>query len=120
MKTALVALTLCCLAAPAAAPSIPPARDEPRRAAGKGGKAEREARAALQAQTRPLRVELQQIDARLEKLSAEKAEIEAALAQPGAPDFADLGRRLAHVGAETAMLEERWLELQTQLEALTA
>ena len=31
---------------------------------------------------------------------------------------AELGRRLANVGAEVAMLEERWLELQTELEAL--
>jgi ATP-binding cassette subfamily F protein 3 len=33
-------------------------------------------------------------------------------------DFAELGRRLAHVNAEVAMLEERWLEAQTELEAL--
>ena len=74
----------------------------------------------MQAQTRPLRTELQQIDTRLEKLAAEKAEVEAALAAPGTSDFAELGRRLAHVGAEVAMLEERWLELQTQLESMTS
>ncbi|RVT54259.1 ABC-F family ATP-binding cassette domain-containing protein [Rubrivivax albus] len=101
---------------PVPAPAPAP-KEEPRKAAGKAG---REARAALQAQTRPLRVELQQIDARLEKLAAEKAEVEAALADPAASDFAELGRRLAHVGAEVAMLEERWLELQTQLEDMTS
>jgi ATP-binding cassette subfamily F protein 3 len=64
-------------------------------------------------------VELQQIDAKLAKLAAEKAEVEAELASPQAGDYAELGRRLAHVNAETAMLEERWLELQTRLEAMT-
>ena len=34
--------------------------------------------------------------------------------------YADLGRRLAHASAEMAMLEERWIELQTKLEALQA
>jgi ATP-binding cassette subfamily F protein 3 len=103
-------------AAPAPAPTPAP-REEPRKAPGKAG---RDARAALQAQTRPLRVELQQIDVRLEKLAAEKAQVEAALADPATSDFADLGRQLAHIGAETSMLEERWLELQTQLEAMTS
>ena len=37
-----------------------------------------------------------------------------------ADDFAEYGRRLAHVQAETAMLEERWLQLQTELESLQA
>ena len=79
-------------------------------------------RAALAAQTRPLRVELQQIDTRLEKLGAEKAGIEAAMSTGTmtGPEIADAGRRLAHVGAEVAMLEERWLELTEQIEALQA
>jgi ATP-binding cassette subfamily F protein 3 len=102
---------------PAANPPPPAPKDDPRKAAGKAG---RDARAALQAQTRPLRVEIQKIDARLEKLGAEKAEVESALADPASGDYAELGRRLAHVGAEIAMLEERWLEVQTQLEAMTA
>jgi ATP-binding cassette subfamily F protein 3 len=34
--------------------------------------------------------------------------------------IADAGRRLAHVGAEVAKLEERWLELTEQIEALQA
>ena len=103
--------------APAPAPSARTAKEDPRKAAGKAG---RDARAQLQAQTRPLRVELQKIDGRLAKLGTEKAQVEAALADPAAGDYAELGRRLAHVGAEIAMLEERWLELQTQLESMNA
>jgi ATP-binding cassette subfamily F protein 3 len=35
-------------------------------------------------------------------------------------EIADAGRRLAHAGAEIAKLEERWLELNEQIEALQA
>jgi ATP-binding cassette, subfamily F, member 3 len=98
----------------AAAPAPAPKRDDRKAAA--------QARAKLADLTRPLRTEIQQIDKRLEKLGAEKAEVEAQLAGPGlaGEQFAELGRRLAHVQAEVSMLEERWLELQTEIETLTA
>jgi ATP-binding cassette subfamily F protein 3 len=72
------------------------------------------------AQTRPLRAEVQQIDTRMEKLGAEKAQLEASMAtgKLGGPEIADAGRRLAHVGAEVAKLEERWLELNEQIESM--
>ena len=71
--------------------------------------------------TRPLRAEVQQIDARMEKLAAERVALEAALAagQMSGPDIAETGRRLNHLSAEVAMLEERWLELQSEIEAIT-
>jgi ATP-binding cassette subfamily F protein 3 len=77
-------------------------------------------RSQVAALTRPLRTEVQQIDARLAKLGAEKAEIEATMAtgRLAGPEIADAGRRLAHVGAEIAVLEERWLELNERIEAL--
>jgi ATP-binding cassette subfamily F protein 3 len=79
----------------------------------------KQARVKQSERLRPLRVELSRVDERLAKLGAEKAEVEAEMAAPGG-DYAELGRRLAHVAAEVAMLEERWLELQTELEALGA
>ena len=81
--------------------------------------AERRARARRADSTRPLRVELQQIEARLDKLGVEKSQVEAALSGSAgaATDFAELGRRLAHIGAEVQALEERWLELHEALEA---
>ncbi|MBL8331178.1 MAG: ATP-binding cassette domain-containing protein [Rubrivivax sp.] len=85
-------------------------------------KAKAQARSRLADQTRPLRVELSRIDQRLEKLAAERAASEAALSG-GALDpavIAEHGRQLNHVAAEVAMLEERWLELQEQLESLNA
>ena len=97
------------VAAPAAAKSAPPPK----------GKAPKQDRAKPVDAGRPLRAELKRIDERMGRLATEKGELETKLAAPGAApaSFADLGRQLAHVGAEIATLEERWLELQTELEA---
>jgi ATP-binding cassette, subfamily F, member 3 len=99
---------------PAAAPQAAAPRED--------RKAKGQARAKLADQTRPLRNELAGIDQRLAKLGAERTQIEATLASanitPAA--IADAGRQLAHIGAEVAMLEERWLALQGELEALGA
>jgi len=67
-------------------------------------------------------MEIQQIDGRLERLGAEKADMEATLVTGtlAGPDIAEAGRRLNHIAAETAMLEERWLELHAQIEQLNA
>ena len=71
--------------------------------------------------TRPLRAEVQQIDDRLEKLSTERSALEAQMAggQLSGADIAEAGRRLNHLSAEVAMLEERWLALQGEIEAIT-
>ncbi len=73
-------------------------------------------------QSRPLRNDIARIDARLVKLAQEKAVVEATLAsgQATAAQFADLGRELAHISAEVAMLEETWLEKTSALEAMNA
>ena len=83
-------------------------------------KAKGQARSKLADQTRPLRNELTTIDQRLAKLGAERAQTEAVLAgRSVAPSaIADAGRQLAHIAAEVAMLEERWLGLQQQLEGM--
>jgi ATP-binding cassette subfamily F protein 3 len=110
--------------APKAAAAPQPAPAGTRAGAGRNEdrKAAAQQRAQVAAQTRPLRLEVQQIDARMEKLAAERAEIEAAMAAGtlAGAEIADAGRRLAHVNAEVAMLEERWLELSEQIEALQA
>ena len=79
-------------------------------------------RSQLANRTRPLRVELQQIDARMEKLAAERAEAEALLSAGKRPpgEIADAGRRLSHIAAEVVRLEERWLELQTEIDTINA
>jgi ATP-binding cassette, subfamily F, member 3 len=82
----------------------------------------KQARAKLADTTRPLRNEVLRIDARLAALAAEKTQVEAMMSAPakGGDDFGELGRRLSHVAAETATLEERWLVLQGELETLNA
>jgi len=105
-------------AAPAAAaakgPATSPKRDD-RKHAG-------QARSVLANKTRPLRNEVQQIDARLVALAAERSELEARLERGKLPagELADIGRRLNHGAAEVVTLEERWLALQAEIEKLTA
>ena len=107
--------------APAAAPAAS-GNTKPGAARNDDRKQSAQNRSQVAAQTRPLRVEVQQIDARMEKLGAEKAELEASMASGklSGAEIADAGRRLAHVGAEVAKLEERWLELNEKIEALQA
>ncbi len=114
-------------APPVAKPSVrsgakPAATPPPAASSRDDRKAKGQSRSKLADQTRPLRNELLQLDQRLAKLAAEQATTEAALAAatlaPAA--IADAGRQLAHIAAEVAMLEERWLELQTALEAMHA
>ncbi len=109
------------VAKPAAKPSAKPAAASPPATSSRDDrKTKSQARSKLADQTRPLRNQLLQVDQRLAKLAAEQASIEATLAAPTlAPaGIADAGRQLAHIAAEVAMLEERWLELQTALESM--
>jgi ATP-binding cassette subfamily F protein 3 len=106
-------------APPAAAAARPPAAAPAPR---NDRKASADKRQQLANRTRPLRNELAQIDGRLEKCGAERTTIEAEMAsgRPSGGDMAELGRRLNHTLAEIAMLEERWLQLQGEIESLTA
>jgi ATP-binding cassette subfamily F protein 3 len=99
---------------PAAAPPAGNSRDD--------RKAKGQARSRLADQTRPLRNELATIDQRLAKLGTERVQTEAKLAGSSVPPaaIADAGRQLAHIAAEVAMLEERWLELHQQLDSAQA
>jgi len=106
------------VAAQVAAPP-PPAPPAPRR---DDRKAQGQARNRLAEKTRPMRVEVGKIDTRLAALVKERADIEAALSTGtlAAAEIAEHGRHLNHIAAETAMLEERWLELHQQLESAQA
>jgi ATP-binding cassette subfamily F protein 3 len=113
------------VAAPPAKPSTKPASaplPSPANNSRDERKTKGQARSKLADQTRPLRNELSQIDQRLARLTTERSQHEAALASPtlAPPAIADAGRQLAHIAAEVAMLEERWLELQHQLEGMAA
>ncbi len=108
-------------APPAPAPAAAPRKGERREDRKDDRKQSAQSRQQVANRTRPLRAEVQQIDGRLEKLGAEKAALEAQLAAGtlAAGEIAETGRRLNHIAAEVAMLEERWLELQTEIEQIT-
>ena len=78
------------------------------------------ARQQLAEKTKPFKKELEQIDKTLPKLNAERGTLEAKLATPGLSggDIVEAGKQLSAVNAEIDQLEERWLELSEQIEAL--
>ncbi|PUE47440.1 ABC transporter [Limnohabitans sp. 2KL-1] len=86
---------------------------------GEQRKLDAQRRQQLAAQTRPLKKELEQNEQRMAAIDQEKATLEALLATPIAPaEIADAGRRLKALADEVATLEERWLALTAQLEAV--
>ncbi len=116
-RAALEAAPAATAASPAVSKRQPAAARDERKVDRKSDKQQR----AQQAQrTRPLRIELQQLETRLARLSSEKAEVDTALAADAVrpDDFAELGRKLAHIAAETHQLEERWLALHATLDEL--
>jgi ATP-binding cassette subfamily F protein 3 len=98
------------VAAPAAAP-----------AAAKDRKASGQARQKLADQTKPLRTELAGLERSLAAMTQEKANIEAAAAQPdvSAAQRVEQGKRLKKIADDTEQAEARWLELTTKIDALT-
>ena len=84
-------------------------------------KQDAQSRQGQQEKTRPLKKELEQIDTRLAQLQSDKTALEQRLTQPMPPaEIADNGKRLKAATDEIAKLEERWLEVSSELEALTA
>jgi ATP-binding cassette subfamily F protein 3 len=73
-------------------------------------------------QVKPLRRELTRIDNRLGVLFGERDALEASLgeAQRSAAERVDGGKRLKLLADEIEALEGRWLELSTQIDAMTA
>ncbi|KAF1068096.1 ATP-binding cassette domain-containing protein [Variovorax sp.] len=72
-------------------------------------------------QAKPLKRELSKIDERMAAAGSERNALEARLAEPLPPaEIADAGKRLKALNDEIGQLEERWLALSDQLEALSA
>ena len=98
---------------PAAAPAPSPVKREDRKLSG-------QARQKLNEQTRPLRKEMEQIDAKMKAWAEERAALEAQLSNPGQTpaQIADAGKRLKAIGDEIDEAEMRWLELSEQVDAI--
>jgi ATP-binding cassette subfamily F protein 3 len=100
--------------APAVAPQAIPARD---------GREQRKANAQVRQQlaekTRPLKRSLDKINQQLAERGAEKAALEARLSEPlPSADIADCGRKLKACSDAIDTLEEQWLELSGEIEAI--
>jgi ATP-binding cassette subfamily F protein 3 len=68
---------------------------------------------------KPLRKELDKIDSQMQALNIEKDTLQTQLLHTKAPaELAQIGKRLKTVDVEIGTLEERWLELTEQIEAV--
>ncbi|MCS4509797.1 ribosomal protection-like ABC-F family protein [Xylophilus ampelinus] len=108
--------------APVAVPA-PAAAAAASEAKGASSKAQRQNDAQARQQSasaaRPLKREMEQLETRMAALQHEQSALEARMQQTLAPaEIADAGKRLKAVTTESGRLEDRWLELTTQLEAL--
>lgn len=108
--------------APVAAPVPTPASaTTPSRDGREQRKLDAQARQQQAEKTRPLKKELEQIDKRLATLAGERAALEHKLTQALPPaEIAECGRALKAGHEETAQLEERWLEISSELEEISA
>ena len=69
---------------------------------------------------RPLQRDLEKVESRMGTLNNEGAALEERLSAPlPAGEIAELGKRLKTVNKELQQLEEQWLELSSQIEAVT-
>jgi ATP-binding cassette, subfamily F, member 3 len=83
-------------------------------------KAQSQARAKRAEQTKPLRTKLERIDKDLAALAADRAKLEAQMADGSiaGAQLADAGKRLKKFSDEATALEERWLALTDEIEAM--
>jgi ATP-binding cassette subfamily F protein 3 len=76
-------------------------------------------RQQLGARVRPLKRELGQAEQKMAQLQAEKSALETRLAGAAPPsELAEIGRRLKAVGEQLLKLEERWLALSGDIDAI--
>ena len=102
-------------AAPASSSATIPVRDGREQR-----KLDAQARQQLAEKTRPLKKELEQIDQRMGKLAAERTNLEHKLTESLPPaEIAECGKRLKAVTDETTKLEERWLEISSEMEEIS-
>jgi ATP-binding cassette subfamily F protein 3 len=101
-----------------ATPATPVLTDTPMLSNAEQRKQDAQKRQQQTAQTRPLKRELEQNEQRMASIGLEKSQLEQRLTTSLLPsEMADAGRRLKALADEVATLEERWLELSSQLEA---
>ena len=83
-------------------------------------KAQAQARAKRAEQTKPLRTKLERIDKDLAAIAADRAKLEAQMADGriAGAQLAEAGKRLKKLADEASALEERWLAITGEIEAM--
>ncbi|MFT5932994.1 MAG: ATP-binding cassette subfamily F protein 3 [Hydrogenophaga sp.] len=105
-------------AAPAPAALATPA---PMAAAPTAGPDQRKQEALRREQLKPLKKELERIEKQMAQFTKERDALQVSLNGPATPaELADAGRQLKAVNTKLEPLEERWLELNEQIEAVAA
>ena len=102
----------------ASAPPVAPS-EAPRLTPQEQRKLQAQQRQQLAARLKPLKKDLEQAEKRMAQLEQEKSGLEARLSAPLPPaEIADAGRRLKAIGDELASIEERWLDITGQIDAI--
>jgi len=106
-------------AAPAPVTVASDPRRQPERTPQEQRRQEALQRQQLATHLKPLKREMEQAERRMTELNAAKEALEARLATPLPPaEIADAGKRLKAANDELQALEERWLDLSSQVEAI--
>jgi ATP-binding cassette subfamily F protein 3 len=76
-------------------------------------------RQEINARTKPLKKQIDQVEKSMAQLQSEKTVLEAKLLEPISPsDIADIGKKLKVINDELAFLEEKWLGWTSDIEAI--
>jgi ATP-binding cassette subfamily F protein 3 len=76
-------------------------------------------RQEINARTKPLKKQIDQVEKSMAQLQSDKTGLEAKLLEPISPsDIADIGKKLKVINDELASLEEKWLGWTSEIEAI--
>ena len=76
-------------------------------------------RQEINARTKPLKKQIDQVEKSMAQLQSEKTGLEAKLLEPISPgDIAEIGKKLKVINDELASLEEKWLGWTSEIEAI--
>ncbi len=76
-------------------------------------------RQEINARTKPLKKQIDQVEKSMAQLQSEKTGLEAKLLEPISPsDIAETGKKLKVINDDLGSLEEKWLELTSEIEAI--
>jgi ATP-binding cassette subfamily F protein 3 len=76
-------------------------------------------RQEINARTKPLKKQIDQVEKSMAQLQSEKTGLEAKLLEPiSSSDIAETGKKLKVINDDLGSLEEKWLELTSEIEAI--